>query len=196
MDIVLVMILDEKAIGKINYFNQTAEKVINSKFKHEFIQKVEELLSFKDEYDIYFKNRSKDEDFLNTAILPIGNIFNNDSFVSIDVMYNLYNNLEIHEAYKISFKAIVDILNEFLDEPATTLLKDMPSKRVVFETIMYNEFPYFFKQMPKHDSWKDDEKMWGLVFIEFQRIMYELIGIVQSIYDLNINLLKFYKIIS
>ena len=196
MDIVLVMILDEKAIGKINYFNQTAEKVINSKFKHEFIQKVEELLSFKDEYDIYFKNRSKDEDFLNTTILPIGNIFNNESSISIDIMYNLYNNLEINEAYKISFKAIVDVLNEFLDETATTFLKDMPSKRVVFETIMYNEFPYFFKQMPTHDSWKNDEKMWNLVFIEFQRIMYDLIGIVQSIYDLNINLLKFYKIIS
>jgi len=188
--------LDEKSIEKINYFNKIAEGMINSKFKMEFWQNFDELYLLKEDHVFYFENRSKDEDFLNAVILPIGSIFNNDSFVSIDAMYNLYNNLEINEAYKISFKAIVNVLNDFWDEPAKTSLNDLPSKRTVFETIMYNEFQYFGKGVPKHDSWKSDKKIWEFVFIEFQRIMYHLIEIIQSIYDLNINLLKFYKIIS
>lgn len=190
--------LNNPEIELLKLFNDKASKIINSKFKKESLEKkLGETISWNEKDGMTYTVSNHDDDFINSVLMPLRLLFQNNDEISINNISKLYENMEIGKEYKIVFKKIRGELNEFLDEQAKTLLDDKPTRRELFETILYGEIAHVQKEKRnKLETWKSDKMIWDLAYMEFQRLIHEIIFSINLISNLNKRIMKYYGVVN
>lgn len=190
-------VIPEKTIEILKLFNSKAEKIINSSFKNEIKNKdVGETLKWElddktQELKFDYSVVNHNEDFINSVLMPLRLFVQNNESISIGNMANIYENIPIDEKYKNAFRKIRHELNTFLDEPAKTLLDDNPTRRQLFETVLYGEIAHLTKDNRKIlEKWQSDKVVWDLAYIEFQRIIHDYIFAIHLMHELNTRIMK------
>jgi hypothetical protein len=99
--------------------------------------------------------------------------------------------LPIGQEYKILYDSIRKAFNQFLDETSNVPLIGRPTRRQIFETIIYGMYAHRnSKKINKISSWKKDALDWDMIFFEFQVILHEFALTIKYIKKLNEKLLR------
>jgi hypothetical protein len=189
--------LSNSDVHRLRQFNLTADEIIKSSYVKESLEK-RLGINFKwtrnnetNDLDFSYQKFNHEEDKIRSLILTIRIFIQDNEPLSIRRMRDFYQELPIDQKYKVVFDSIRDQFNEFLDEPATTFLEDRPSRRQIFETIIYGMYAHRNRnKMGTIETWKSDPIDWDMVFYQFQVILHDFAIIVERMKRLNEKVLK------
>jgi hypothetical protein len=188
-------------IDTLKRFNLTVDELTNSYFVKESAQRKIgmqfkwELNRNTDELEFEYNKSNHNEEFIRSFVLTLRLFIQDNEPYSIKKMSELYTLLPVTEEYKIVFNSLRDNFNKFLDEPATTFSNDKPSRRKVFNTIIYGKYAHRnSKKIIQMKTWQVDALDWDMAFYEFQLLLTDFLNIVKLIKKLNERVLKDYSI--
>lgn len=189
-------------IDTIKRFNMTVDELTNSAFVKESLNQsigmnfIWDLNRDTNELEFRYNKSSHNEESIKSFVLTLRLFIQDNEIFSIRNMSKLYGRLPIAKEYKIVFDKLRDILNKFLDGPATTFSSDKPSRRTVFNAIIYGKYAHRdTKEIAKMKTWQSDVLDWDMAFYEFQLILHDFLDIVKRIKKLNERVLSDYSIL-
>ena len=191
----------KKDIEIIKLFNSMSDEIINSTLVRESKEKKSGIkLSWnmnKDTNELQFSYSKSDhsKDAIKSFILTLRLFIQDNEPISIRNMRELYQRLPIDKSYKNALDILRDEFNKFLDEPATTLSDDKPSRRTIYNAIIYGMYAHTQSEMTNLiANWQSDKLVWDMVFYEFQSTLHDFVSIIELIRKLNERVLKDYAI--
>ncbi|HKG89246.1 MAG TPA: hypothetical protein VKA95_13045 [Nitrososphaeraceae archaeon] len=188
-------------IATLKQFNITVDELTNYAFVKESLDRkigrdfMWELNKDTNELEFRYNKSNHNEEFLRSFVLTLRLFIQDNEPLSIRNMSQLYGRLPIADEYKILFDKLRDNFNKFLDEPAITLSSNKPSRRIIFDAIIYGKYAHRDpKEIAKMKTWQSDDLDWDMRFYEFQQILHDFLGIVKLIEKLNERVLADYSI--
>jgi hypothetical protein len=135
-------------IATLKKFNIIVDELTNSAFVKESLDGrigmnfMWELNRDTNELEFRYNKSNHNDEFLKSFVLTLRLFMQKHEPFSIRKMSELYGRLPIANEYKIVFDTLRNNFNIFLDEPAITFSNDKPSRRIVFDTIIYGKYAH------------------------------------------------------
>lgn len=185
---------------RLELFNQTADKLINSDFIKESEQKwIGGTYSWKtnektENLDYSFKKVSHNETYTEALILNLRKLTQNNDYASIGNLARIYDEMPIDNKYKTDFRDLRDDLNKFLDTPTIQSVNGKPTSRDIFDTFVYGEIAHSSqRERAILNLWKTAQPEWDMEYSQFERILNRFVCRVTSMKKLNDRVLKNYN---
>lgn len=192
-------ILTTDEIKTLTQFNAKANQILNSSYLKEVKEKklgYELSWNLNEQtgnLDFNYKVSNHDEDFIKSLVLTLRMFVQDNESISIHNVSEWYCKMKIDQMYKDTFNDIRKYLNDYLDDKARTFLDSQPTKRELFETVIYGELAHVNPEKAQLlERWKSNKIEWDVAFVEFQRILHEFIQVIKMIKELNEKVLKKY----
>lgn len=186
---------DEKEV--LIRFNETANKIFQSKFYQEAKEKTIQMTVHhhwtKDRkpkgstIEVDFHN----PDFIELFLIPLRQFFMVKEGISFRNLSDLYHKADFPKELIKKFDEARNSFNNFLDSNSMTVFEEKYSNREVFETIVNGD--YFHNDPKKRElleKWKNNPIKWSVCWVVFQQILYKSIEAVELISKLNEEILK------
>jgi len=172
----------------LKLFNATAEELINCSL---IIESNEDKSEFQynwnlnpntNDLDFLIVKKNHKEDEIKSFVLTMRLFVQDNEKISIRNLSKLYENMNIDIRYKTKFSTLRNNLNGYLNEKALTFIESSPTKRDVYDTLLYGYYAH--KQsdkLKKIQLWKNEQFDWDTIFFEFQRILHEFVPYINQI---------------
>jgi hypothetical protein len=102
--------------------------------------------------------------------------------------------MPIDDAYKIEFRELRKLFNDYLNAPAVTTLEDDPTRRKVLWTFIYGEYAH--RDPRKREilkKWQTNKGDWDMVVNEFEFALIECVRMISLTNKLNKRILQHYS---
>jgi len=180
--------LQQYQMDVLKLFNATAEELINCSL---IIESNEDKSEFQynwnlnpntNDLDFLIVKKNHKEDEIKSFVLTMRLFVQDNEKISIRNLSKLYENMNIDIRYKTKFSTLRNNLNDYLNEKALTFIESSPTKRDVYDALLYGYYAH--KQsdkLKKIQLWKNEQFDWDTIFFEFQRILHEFVPYINQI---------------
>ena len=179
----------EEIIKSLRLFNEKADKLMSLGFtKKIFGEKSGFTLSAKKDGPVVFQRHGPEGESIDAFVLTYRFFIQDNEKISFHNMSKIYDEREITQDKKNTFKNIRENINNFLN--SNSIVKKY-TNREIQDIFIYGGLSHANETQKRiFDSWKKDQLIFEILENEFVWVLVNILNAIQAIARLNLNVLK------